>query len=109
MLERFLPGSCWFAVGQSCRPLVAAVTQRALTLDVSGESRKVQWLARRQRGGVRRGDVMLPAQRESFAGVVEHALILHGTGLLSDMLKSGSALFDAGLVDPDGLCKGRRS
>ncbi|MFJ8000777.1 hypothetical protein ACIQ7D_27210 [Streptomyces sp. NPDC096310] len=51
-------------------------------------------------------DVTLPTERESFAEVVEHALIGHGTGLMRGMLRSGSALFEAGLVDPDGLRAG---
>ncbi|WP_244409924.1 hypothetical protein [Streptomyces albofaciens] len=48
-------------------------------------------------------DVTQPAQRESFAEVVQHALTTHGRPLLVRMLYEGSALFDDGLVDPDGL------
>ncbi|MFE2941350.1 asparagine synthase-related protein [Streptomyces sp. NPDC059255] len=54
-------------------------------------------------------DVTLPTERESFAEVVQHALITHGAGLLRDMLNSGSALFEAGLVDPDGLRAGLKA
>lgn len=51
-------------------------------------------------------DVTHPAERESFTEVVRDALILHGKGMLVDMLKNGSALFDLRLVDPEGLRKG---
>ncbi|WP_031190001.1 MULTISPECIES: asparagine synthetase B family protein [Streptomyces] len=48
-------------------------------------------------------DVTQPAQRESFAEVVQHALTTHGRPLFARMLHEGSALFDDRLVDPDGL------
>ncbi|NYJ35294.1 asparagine synthase-related protein [Nocardiopsis aegyptia] len=48
-------------------------------------------------------DVVYPAERESFAEVVEHALVTHAPKLFARMLAEGSVLFDEGLVDPDGL------
>lgn len=41
--------------------------------------------------------------RESFAEIVEHTLTVHAKPLFAAMCKDGSPLFDAGLVDPDGL------
>jgi hypothetical protein len=54
-------------------------------------------------------DVVWPTERESFAEVVENALITYGRPLLEQMLATGSPLFDAGLIDPDGLARGLRS
>ncbi|GAB2896528.1 hypothetical protein [Streptomyces mayteni] len=51
-------------------------------------------------------DVTHPTERESFAEVVRDALILHGKGMLDDMLKNGSTLFETRLVNPDGLRAG---
>ncbi|MDS1270721.1 hypothetical protein RIF23_10460 [Lipingzhangella sp. LS1_29] len=48
-------------------------------------------------------DVVYPVERESFAEVVEHTLTTHAPKLFDRMLVEGSPLFDAGLVDPDGL------
>ena len=48
-------------------------------------------------------DVTRPSERESFAEVVEHALVRHGNSMLSRMLKTGSVLFESGLLNPDGL------
>lgn len=48
-------------------------------------------------------DVVHPAERESFAEVIQHALISHAPPLFARMLADGSPLFDDGLVDPDGL------
>lgn len=48
-------------------------------------------------------DVVHPAERESFAEVIEHALTTHAPSLFNRMLTQGSPLFDEGLVDPDGL------
>ncbi|OKH88501.1 asparagine synthase-related protein [Streptomyces uncialis] len=49
-----------------------------------------------------------PPERESFAEVVEEALISHGADLLVGMLASGSPLLDSGLIDPGGLRDGVR-
>ncbi len=51
-------------------------------------------------------DVVWPAERESFAEVVQNGLLTYGRPLLRRMLASGSPLFDAGLIDPDGLARG---
>ncbi|MFE0267874.1 hypothetical protein ACFWZ7_05095 [Nocardiopsis alba] len=51
-------------------------------------------------------DVVHPAERESFAEVIEAALIGHAPKLFARMLSEGSPLFDEGLVDPDGLRAG---
>ncbi|MFB4195223.1 asparagine synthase-related protein [Streptomyces carpaticus] len=48
-------------------------------------------------------DVTHPVERESFVWLVQHALRTYGAPLISGMLRHGSPLFDAGLVDPDGL------
>lgn len=48
-------------------------------------------------------DVVHPVERESFAEVIEHSLTTHAPKLFARMLTEGSPLFDAGLVDPDGL------
>lgn len=48
-------------------------------------------------------DVTHPAERESFAEVVQHALTTYGQPLFASMLREGSALFDDGLVSPGGL------
>ncbi|MCM2390131.1 asparagine synthase-related protein [Streptomyces albipurpureus] len=48
-------------------------------------------------------DVTHPVERESFAEIVRDSLITHGRSLLHHMLKTGSPLFDARLIDPDGL------
>ncbi|WP_262391228.1 hypothetical protein [Nocardiopsis sp. CNR-923] len=48
-------------------------------------------------------DVVYPVERESFAEVVEHALITYAPKLFARMLAEGSVLLDEGLVDPDGL------
>ncbi|MDT0451885.1 asparagine synthase [Streptomyces hesseae] len=53
-------------------------------------------------------DVTHPAERESFAEVVQHALKTHGRPLFARMLHEGSPLFDHGLVKPDGLRKAVR-
>ncbi|WP_245703622.1 hypothetical protein [Streptomyces lushanensis] len=44
-----------------------------------------------------------PAERESFAEVVQHSLTTHARPLFDRMLKEGSVLFDDELVAPDGL------
>ncbi len=54
-------------------------------------------------------DVTHPAERESFAEVVEHALTVHAPLLFARMLTDGSPLFDAGIVDPDGLAEAVRN
>ncbi len=48
-------------------------------------------------------DVCNPVERESFVWLVEDSLKAYGVPLLERMLADGSPLFDAGLVDPDGL------
>lgn len=48
-------------------------------------------------------DVVHPVERESFAEVIEEALITNAPGLFARMLAEGSVLFDEGLVDPDGV------
>ncbi|WDZ93319.1 asparagine synthase-related protein [Nocardiopsis sp. HUAS JQ3] len=48
-------------------------------------------------------DVVHQVERESFAEVIQHALISHAPPLFARMLADGSPLFDDGLVDPDGL------
>ncbi|SIO89001.1 asparagine synthase-related protein [Nocardiopsis sp. JB363] len=48
-------------------------------------------------------DVVHPVERESFAEVIEHSLTTYAPALFTRMLTEGSPLFDAGLVDPDGL------
>ncbi|MBL7497319.1 hypothetical protein I6A84_01985 [Frankia sp. CNm7] len=48
-------------------------------------------------------DVTQPVERESFAEVVEHAIVYHARPVFERMFREGSALFDAGLVDPDAL------
>ncbi|MGW4662998.1 asparagine synthase [Streptosporangium sandarakinum] len=50
-------------------------------------------------------DVTNPVERESFVWLVEHSLKTYGVPLMRGMLTQGSALFDAGLVDPDGLVR----
>lgn len=74
-----------------------------------GEQLPVRWrefknLQRRQLEslGLSR-DVCNPVERESFVWLVEHSLRTYGIPLLERMLADGSPLFDAGLVDPDGL------
>jgi asparagine synthase (glutamine-hydrolysing) len=48
-------------------------------------------------------DVTHPRERESFAEVVQHALLTHGRRLFEQMLHDGSPLIDEGLIDPDAL------
>lgn len=65
--------------------------------------RELKELQRRRLGALGMSDdVVYPVERESFAEVVEHALITHASVLFARMLVEGSPLFD-GLVDPDGL------
>lgn len=47
--------------------------------------------------------VVHPAERESFAEIVQHTLTGQGVQLLEAMLRDGSVLFDEDLVDPDAL------
>ena len=47
--------------------------------------------------------VVHPAERESFAEIVQAALAGQGVALLEEMFKDGSVLFDEDLVDPDAL------
>ncbi|MFC7328147.1 asparagine synthase-related protein [Marinactinospora rubrisoli] len=66
--------------------------------------RELKQLQRRRLGVLGMSeDVVYPVERESFAEVVEHALKTHTPTLFARMLADGSPLFDAGLVDPDGL------
>lgn len=48
-------------------------------------------------------EVVNPVERESFVWLVEQALKRYGVPLLRRALAEGSPLFDAHLVDPDGL------
>lgn len=48
-------------------------------------------------------DVCNPVERESFVWLVEQSLRTYGVPLMRRMLAQGSPLFDAALVDPDGL------
>ncbi|KWX02635.1 asparagine synthase [Carbonactinospora thermoautotrophica] len=66
--------------------------------------RELKQLQRRQLASLGLStDVTQPVERESFAEVVQHTLTTHAQPLFARMLREGSALFDAGLVDPDGL------
>lgn len=66
--------------------------------------RQLKQLQRRQLAALGLSDdVTQPAERESFAEVVQHALTTHGRPLLARMLHDGSPLLDSGLLDPDGL------
>jgi hypothetical protein len=51
-------------------------------------------------------NVIWPTERESFAEVVQNALILYGQPLLKSILAAGSPLFETGLIDADGLTRG---
>ncbi|MFD7899234.1 asparagine synthase-related protein [Streptomyces sp. NPDC059743] len=66
--------------------------------------RELKQLQRRQLGALGLSDdVTHPAERESFAEVVQHSLTTHARPLFARMLKEGSVLFDDELVAPDGL------
>lgn len=74
-----------------------------------GEQLPIDWrefknLQRRQLASLGLShDVCNPVERESFVWLVEHSLKTYGIPLLEQMLANGSPLFDADLVDPDGL------
>ncbi|MFC8824805.1 asparagine synthase-related protein [Streptomyces sp. NPDC057137] len=74
-----------------------------------GEALPMDWrelkrLQRRRLASLGMGsEVTWPTERESFAEVVEAALVQHGTTLLAEMIGQGSPLFETGLIDPDGL------
>ncbi|WP_131748669.1 asparagine synthase [Frankia sp. Cppng1_Ct_nod] len=66
--------------------------------------RELKQLQRRQLASLGLNtEVTHPVERESFAEVVQHALTTHAQLLFTRMLRDGSALFDAGLVNPDAL------
>ncbi|MGP3967342.1 hypothetical protein [Streptomyces sp. 6N223] len=48
-------------------------------------------------------EVTHPTERESFAEVVQHALLTHGRPLFEQMLSDGSPLIDERLIDPGAL------
>ncbi|WP_242613910.1 asparagine synthase [Actinomadura roseirufa] len=48
-------------------------------------------------------DACNPAERESFAELVEASLLINGLPLVHRILREGSPLIEAGLIDPDGL------
>ncbi|WP_119726382.1 asparagine synthetase B family protein [Thermomonospora amylolytica] len=50
-------------------------------------------------------DACNPKVRESFAELVEESMITHGVPLLRRILREGSPLVEAGLIDPDGLAR----
>lgn len=87
-------------------PVHPFADQRMIRL---GEQLPVSWrefktLQRRQLASLGlNSEVCNPVERESFAWLVEHSLKTYGVPLLERMLADGSPLFDAGLVDPDGL------
>ncbi|WP_329521062.1 asparagine synthase [Spirillospora sp. NBC_01491] len=48
-------------------------------------------------------DACNPTERESFAELVQESLVVNGLPLLRRILRQGSPLIEAGLLDPDGL------
>jgi len=65
--------------------------------------RELKQVQRRRLGALGMSeDVVHPAERESFAEVIEHSLTTYAPQMFARMLAEGSPLFD-GLVDPDGL------
>ncbi|MCX5205709.1 hypothetical protein OG897_30185 [Streptomyces sp. NBC_00237] len=71
--------------------------------------RELKQLRRRRLAALGLGpDVTQSRTRESFAEVVQHALTTEARPLFDVILKDGSPLFEAGLIDPDGLRGGLR-
>jgi hypothetical protein len=48
-------------------------------------------------------DACNPAQRESFAELVEESLLVNGLPLLLRILSEGSPLIESNFLDPDGI------
>jgi asparagine synthase (glutamine-hydrolysing) len=73
------------------------------------EQLPVQWRRRKmlfRRLLARRGmseEVVWPTLRENFAPVMETAMRRWGVPLLAEIIRSGSILADAGLIDPDAV------